>query len=243
MRIYKDATSPWGMGVFFEDHEFESMMDETRLRAGSDVFTVGEGVDVDLVLLRVYGLNPDIADLPQGIHGRTLFQPDGSLDLQVSRELADEAERSVIARRRLRSTLAHECAHVTLHRHLYAIHEGPTLFDEMSSRQVLVLCRGSEITSPTGDYPRTKEWWEYQANRGMGSLLLPTKLLRDHVEKVLASLGLATMQEALGQCRGEEVVRNLAGVFDVSLGMMVYRLQERGWLEKNSGQLDLGFMS
>jgi hypothetical protein len=240
VRTYKDATSPWGVGVYYDDGEFESMMDEVRTRAGADVFTVGKGVDIDLVLLRVYELSPDLVTLPEGVLGRTIFQPDGHLDLHLSRELADEAEDSATARRRLRSTLAHEGAHIALHRHLYCLEPTRTLFGETAPKQAGVLCRGSEIKERAGDYSHTKEWWEYQANRGMSALLLPAKLLHTHVEGKLKSLSIPNMQEALRLGRTEEVVRAVAAAFDVSFEMTIYRLQERGWLGKQTGQLELG---
>jgi hypothetical protein len=239
VRTYKDSGSPWGVGVYYEDKEFEAMMDEARLRGGTDVLTVGEGIDVDLVLQKGYGVSPEIVELPEGVLGRTTFHSDGKVLLELNRELADEAERSVGARHRLRSTLGHECGHIVLHGHLYSVDQGPSLFGGAPVRSAGVLCRSGDIRERP-DYGVSRQWWEYQANRAMAALLLPVGLFRKQVEETLKRMGIADARAALAAGRGREFVGELASAFDVSLDMTVYRLQERGWLPKNIAQYELG---
>jgi hypothetical protein len=52
MRTSPDQRSPWGQRVWFDDREFEDMMEEVRTRVGDGVFEVGSGVDVDAILSR-----------------------------------------------------------------------------------------------------------------------------------------------------------------------------------------------
>jgi hypothetical protein len=55
MRTSPGERSSWGQRVWFDDREFEGMMDEVRTRVGDGVFEVGSGVDVDAILSRYTG--------------------------------------------------------------------------------------------------------------------------------------------------------------------------------------------
>ena len=55
MRTSPDQRSPWCQRVWFDDREFEDMMDEVRTRVGDSVFEVGSGVDVDAICSRYTG--------------------------------------------------------------------------------------------------------------------------------------------------------------------------------------------
>jgi Zn-dependent peptidase ImmA (M78 family) len=239
---YKDPRSPWGVRVFYEDTEFESMMDEVRERGGADTFTVGEGVDVDLVLLRVYGVSPMITEMPEDILGRTSFFRNGDVILELNRDLTIKAETLASARHRLRSTLGHECGHITLHRHLYCVDQTPSLFAGDVRESAGVMCRKEDIHEKPG-YRETRQWWEYHANRGMASLLLPATLFRREVEERLRARNLPTMRDAVLHRRAEEVIEELASVFDVSMEMILYRLQERRWLPRDSRQVEISFQA
>lgn len=240
MRCYRDAKSPWGEGIWYDDREFAEIMDELRERAGHDIFVQGEGVDVEAMLLRLYGLSPDVRDLGEDVLGRTIFHRDGRLELEISRDLTNEAEASTVGRRRLRSTLAHECAHIALHRHLYVLDESKPLFPEMSSKPPGFLCRVTAIDDK-GRFASTREWWEYQANRGMASLLLPRGLIRDHLSRILDEQGFDNMNGALKSGEGATVIQEVMAVFDTSFEMTLYRLQDLGFIPKHAGQIELAF--
>ena len=93
MRQPRDRSSPFGQRLFFEASEFEQMMEDIRARAGADGFTEGEGVDVDLVLLRGFDLEADYVQLPDGVLGRTVFDSNGRVQrVEVDRELSNAAE-------------------------------------------------------------------------------------------------------------------------------------------------------
>ena len=240
MRIVRDNQSPWGQRVWFEDIEFDVMMDEARARAGKDVFTEGRGVDVEIILERVYGVVADYIDLPSGILGRTRFYPDGRLEVEVSRELSEAAELDDVARRRLRSTLGHECGHIVAHGHLHLEDtRSGRLFEQESVKEPSVLCRGEAIGSfKSGGYGG--RWWEYQANRAMASLLLPRNTLMSHVKHELEKRGTSNMEEVLCAGELETLTRNIMQTFDVSMSVTSYRLQELGHLPKSRKQAVLG---
>lgn len=237
MKRFRDPSIPAGAREWFSDSDFESSMDDLRTRCGDGVFTPGRGVDVDLVLLRGYGVNPDFVDLPEGVLGRTTFDPDGGLLVEVSRDLVEGAERSSVTRRRLRSTLAHECGHIVFHRHLFLADGQQSLFGSSAQASPHVLCRGETID----DRVRRRDGREYQANRGMASLLLPSGLIRSHVQEVLATHGYEALRYAAADGGAEQVLREVCDVFDVSLQMTLYRVLDLGLLPKETAQSDFGW--
>ena len=149
MRASKSAKSPWGQRLYFDSQEFETMMDELRDRCGADSFVEGKGVDVDLITLRGFRCDPDYISLPENVLGRTVFSPSGDVRMQLSRQLAEEAERDNVARRRLRTTLAHEVGHVACHRELFLKDQATMdLFvtgENEPNRPNTILCRDSSV--------------------------------------------------------------------------------------------------
>jgi hypothetical protein len=234
----RDSSLPAGAREWLSDSDFEYTMDDLRAQAGPDVFVPGQGVDVDLVLLRAYQVSPDFVGLPQGILGRTTFYPDGRVHVEVARELADEAEGSATARRRLRSTLGHECGHIAFHRHHFLVTDRQQpLFGSAPKAEPQVLCRGESID----DRVRKRDGREYQANRGMASLLLPQPLVRDYVRAALERAGVETLRDAARDGRAEQMLRELCDAFDVSLQMALYRVQDLKLLPRETAQSDFGW--
>ena len=233
MRASKDSRSPWGVRVYFDTPEFAGMMDEALFLAGSQAFRDGRGVDVDLVILKAYGLEPDYVNLRDGVLGRTLFQKDGSASIEISRALADLAETDQLARRRLRTTLAHEAGHAACHRQLFVSDtETLPLFNdermENEEEKPAILCRESSVA--IAGYQG--EWWEFQANQCMACLLLPRRLVGQKVSEIFAHLGVSDFSEAQAQTLDEEVIRLVSDSFDVSWQAVTYRLQELGFVPK-----------
>jgi hypothetical protein len=232
VKIRRDLKSPWGVRVYYDPPEFEAMMDELLFRAGPGVFREGSGVDIDLVLFKACDLEADYVHLPDGILGRTLFHEDGRPEIQISRPLADDAETDRLARRRLRTTLAHECGHVACHQPLFVTDtETLSLFGEEEEREEkpAILCREPSLGGYRGD------WWEFQANQCMAAVLLPKRFLVPRVGNLFASLGVADFLEALAKGLDEEFIRSVANTFDVSWQAAVLRLQGLGFVPSAEG--------
>jgi len=222
-----DALSPWKVRLYYETREFEAMMSELILRVDTPVFVAGKGVDVDLVLFKALSLEADYVDLEEGVLGRTLFRSDGKVSIEIARSLVDEAEVSGVARRRFRTTLAHEAGHVTAHRQLFLKDtETLSLFSNRpgEAENPAILCRetATELSSYSG------EWWEYQANQCMGALLLPKHFLSKQLDHALAVHGVDSFEMALRLGHGESVARGLANIFDVNGPVVLFRLQQMG---------------
>jgi len=234
MSVRPDPRSPWGARLWIRSTDFDPRMEEVLALAPAAQFKPGRGIDVDVVLLQAYAIDPDFVDLPDACVGRTVFEADGRYKVEVARGLADEAERSAPARRRLRSTLAHECAHVALHSVLHPIGAGPSLFEEMASPGPAVMCR-----EPSLDGAASGQWWEIQANKGMASLLMPRQIVGEQLRMWLASKGLESVEAAFAARRGEALVRVLSELFDVNLPVAFYRLRDLGFVPRDVGQTTL----
>jgi hypothetical protein len=108
-------------------------------------------------------------DLGPGNLGYTIFNSSGAVEaILISRFL--EEQNTTPARRRARSTVAHEAGHGLLH--------GPLFIGsaDLGEKQRLILCRSQDILVET-PRPYQGRWWEFQANQAIGSLLLPRLLV------------------------------------------------------------------
>jgi hypothetical protein len=162
--------------------------------------------------------------------GFTQFGPKGVEAIVVSRSLSEED--SKIADRRINTTLAHEGGHGLLHTHLFALEfRAPALRlfeDALDQKHQKILCRTDGVQG-TGDGEKTisynGRWWEYQANRVIGALLLPRSLVFQVLEPLLEGQGALGMK-TLDSTRRPDAVRNLADTFDVNPVVARIRLAE-----------------
>lgn len=229
MRIRRDKTSPWGKRLWIEDHDFEQTMDDLRAKLPNNAFSPGSGVDVEAILEQVLEVDVDYCDLEAGVLGKTRFLADGRVEVCVSRWLADAADKNKIQRRRFRATLAHEASHVIYHRRLY-LDSGTGWLFAPKSEDPQIMCREERIEGT----PYDGEWWEFQANQGMSCLLLPRPLLLTEFEEALERRGFDSIEAVAGEERAlTRLVGDLVDVFDVSMTMMIYRLQALNILPKD----------
>ena len=97
--------------------------------------------------------------------GCTIFNSSGAVEaILVSRSL--EEQNTTPARRRVRSTVAHEAGHGLLHGPLFI---GDN-FPDRGENQRRILCRSEDILVETQRSYRGR-WWEFQANQAIGESL------------------------------------------------------------------------
>jgi hypothetical protein len=104
------------------------------------------------------------------------FNSSGAVEaILVSRFL--EEQNTIPARRRVRSTVAHEAGHGLLHGSLFAEANFLNPLDgTVEKKQRRILCRSEDILVDT-QRSYGGRWWEFQANQAIGSLLLPRLLM------------------------------------------------------------------
>lgn len=104
--------------------------------------------------------------------GCTIFNSSGAVEaILVSRFL--EEQNTIPARRRVRSTVAHEAGHGSLFTEASFLNP---LDGTVGKNQRRILCRSEDILVDT-QRSYGGRWWEFQANQAIGSLLLPRLLM------------------------------------------------------------------
>jgi hypothetical protein len=166
MKEFPDRGGRLPYRLWYEESEIEAIVARELALAGDPVLAGRPATDVDAFLELHLGIVPDYAWLPRGVLGATEFTARGEVRLQVSAELSLRAGRERAAETLLRSTLAHEAAHILLHRVLF-LKESSDIFGGLKSRSEL--CRSVGVPRPGYQ----GEWWEWQANRGMSAVLMP----------------------------------------------------------------------
>ena len=208
MRERRDPGGRMPYRIYFEDGEIDQIM-EAELRRAHLPRIGDSAVDVDAFIETYLQITPEYVTLPRGVQGATDFFRDGTVAMRISAELSERAGlHEPGAENLIRTTLAHEAAHVLLHRSLF-LTQSEALFGQQASRQEL--CR--DIDPAGRGY--TGEWWEWQANRGMGALLLPRSEI----------IGIAGPWTAAA-LRDGQLVQMIARRFEVSNTAVCYRLEQ-----------------
>jgi hypothetical protein len=170
-------------------------------------------------------------DLGPGNLGCTIFNSSGRVEaILVSRFL--EEQNTIPARRRVRSTVAHEAGHGLLHGPLFMETNSPDLMNGADGKnRRLILCRSEDILVDTQP-SYAGRWWEFQANQAMGSLLLPSALMHAFLDQSGInpdSIGSRTLTPP----RRESLAKKAAVIFDVNPVVVRIRLDSLFPQKKN----------
>ena len=168
MKIVRSLTGPFSEKPVFTQADIENVCESELMKA--DLYPAKpEPVRVERLIEKRFGISVEYSDLPEGVLGYTAFGESGVQAIVVSRVLGENV--SVVARRRINTTLAHEAGHGFLHAYLYGLASKSDIFsiatDDTDGRPK-ILCRDGAAG-----------WSEVQANMAMGSLLLPEGLVKD----------------------------------------------------------------
>ena len=215
MRRFRSSVGPFAEKPFFTRADFERICEDELSQQGL-LPSEPSPIRIDRFVEKRFKVQPSYEDLPVGLLGFTRFGSNGVEEIVVSKALDDDG--TLVAERRLRTTLAHEVGHGLLHASLFALGTRPdSLFgDGLDDHALKVLCRpngvaGSETSSRKPSY----QWWEYQANQAMGALLLPRPLVHAALVPVLEQRGVLGTT-VLPSDRREPAARLLADTFNVN---------------------------
>jgi len=170
-------------------------------------------------------------DLGPGNLGCTVLNSSGTVEaIVVSRFL--EEQNTIPARRRVRSTVAHEAGHGLLHGPLFAETNSPDLMiGAVGKNRRLILCRSEDILFDTQQSYAGK-WWEFQANQAMGSLLLPSPLMHAFLDQ--SGINPSCFRSGiLTSAQHESLVKKAAVIFDVNPVVVRIRLDSLFPQKKN----------
>ena len=221
MKTYRSQSGPFSERPHFEPSEIDRICEDELRKAGLYPASPG-AVRIDRFVEKRFGAVPTYEDLPDGVLGYTKFGKKGVEAIVISAAL--DAERGEVAERRVRTTLAHEAGHGLLHAYLFAIDEPQNLFDADSQSDHKILCRDVQ-----GEEPNRRaydgRWWEFQANRAMGGLLCPSRLVQNALKPYLIPSG-SLGAETLDENNRDIAIRALAHIFDVNPVVVRIRLND-----------------
>ena len=233
MRTVQTRNGPFAERPHYEISEIELICTDA-LKSTDLLPESPKPVRIDRFVEKYFNVTPSYQSLPEGILGYTEFGSDGVKAIIVTTALDEDGGN--VSERRVRTTLAHEAGHGLLHMHLFALGEKPCQLFEDSSNQPKILCR--DVQGETlGLSSYDGRWWEYQANRAIGGLLLPRRIFSKAVEpfcEAKGGLGLPRVRESFR----EFVVKELAETFNVNPVVVRIRLNELFPAEK-TGQRSL----
>lgn len=222
MKTVRASSGPFSERPHFQPGEIDAICLEELDKAGCLPKAPGP-IRIDRFIEKRFGVVPQYDDLPDGILGYTRFSKRGVDAIVVAKALDTDGDK--VAERRIRTTLAHEGGHGLLHTYLFAIEDaGVSIFSSTPRDKDKILCR--DVQGENGKQSTyTGRWSEYQANRAIGSLLLPTGLIRLALEPYMVPAGLLGIPTLDGKRRGE-AERDLAEIFDVNPMVMRLRIAE-----------------
>lgn len=238
MKTFRASTGPFTERPYFEPAEIEEICHEALATTGLYP-TEPSPIRIERFIEKRFGAHVTYEDLPDGILGYTEFGSKGVLKVAVSRALDETGSRA--SERRISTTLAHEGGHGLLHAHLFALGaDVRSMFgNEIDSRRPKILCRDEALPSAGGPGSRSydKRWWEFQANRAIGGLLLPRSSAEQSLADLLEERG-SLGRRFLPPSSRDEAVRLLADVFDVNPAVARIRLDDL-YPSTEEGQLTL----
>lgn len=218
--------------IWYEAEEIEQIATE-QLRRAQLMPTLNQPVtDVERLIEVHLRAELDLyADLPDGVLGLTDFPARGAPKVLIDSALTEarDAERAVAGVvGRWRATLAHEAAHIFLHRYLFdpemaqlAGHSGLA----QPSEGGLMRCLHRDISPTTAEWNslrRRSDWREVQANRAMAALLMPRQIFRRLTQREIRELGFGSPPVAPDQA--ESLTARLAERLQVSKQAVGIRL-------------------
>jgi len=230
LRKYPAKAGPFDEALYFEQEEIENVC-ETALKSVGLYPDKPEPIRIERFLEKKFGLFPEYDDLPEGVLGYTKFGLDGPEKVVLSVSLSEMGSKT--SERRIATTIAHEAGHILFHSELFKRYFRRKLatnqffidFEPQPDGTRAVLCRDLPGASDKfSDY--SGRWWEHQANKAIGALLMPFGLLEKTVSPFFdAAKGQRTVSEIPNSEREAAILR-LSEVFDVNPVVAKIRFME-----------------
>ena len=241
----KDYRSPNGeRRLWFEDNEIEEIMTDELQRCGMFPSASAPVVDLEAFLELHLCVKLDLySDLGPNLLGVSRFVTRRRAIVKISRGLTAQAHEGVARGGilgRWRATLAHEAAHVILHRRLVDVPEAQgSLFSqgpEPDAETAITQCFERDIWFARG----AGDWKEVQANQGMASLLMPSILFTSLTRRIVgaqAADDLLAYIPAADTGAFSDLIRELSALCQVSREAARIRLHTLGLTRPSSAPM------
>jgi hypothetical protein len=212
--------------LWYDEDEIEQIMEDELRRAGLLPTPDSSVVDLEAFLEGHLKVTFDqYAALPAEVLGLTEFDPRRAPTVRINRVLTGTAMDSDWCppgiEGRWRATVAHEAAHVILHRILYdeALNQASLFTADSTAAPApkLQRCLKRDLSHRRGN----ADWREVQANRGMAALLMPKR----QFTKAARAVGVGSTSEEI-----DAACRALASQFGVSRQATTIRLNTLGFI-------------
>lgn len=227
MKTFRSSAGPFSERVYYTSKDIEQTCKSALQSVGLFPQTP-EPIRIDRFIEKRFKVTPEYEDLGVGVLGMAKFGKNGLQGIIVSERLDDG---STSSERRIRSTLAHEAGHGLLHGHLFALEAEGLLFGTEERQRPNILCRDTPDNIDQNRY--NGQWWEYQANRAIGGLLLPKDLVIEALKNVIIPIGNLGGSWTLPENR-QAILIELSDLFDVNPVVAEIRCSEL--FPKSGGQ-------
>jgi hypothetical protein len=227
MRNYRSKTGPFRERPYFTDAEIENICAEALISV--NLYPQNpEPIRIERFIERRFNVTPKYEPIEDGVLGLTVFGRDGVKDIIVSSKI--DEENSVVGERRIRSTLAYEGGHGLFHTHLFALASSKPLFgDHTDPHKPKVLCRDENDSALGNSYKG--QWWEFQANKAIGALLMPKSLVELAVDEFMITSGMMGFKQ-FDNSKELRATQLLTETFAVNAPVARIRLRELFPIEK-----------
>ena len=242
MREYRSADGE--RRLWFDPGEIEDIMEDELHQARMFPTPAEPAVDIEsFIEFYLHATLDQHANLDTDVLGETQFAKGRAPSVFINRVLTEQAEGELPPSGTLgrwRATLAHEGAHVILHRPLYELASAQGTLWDQSDFQSSSLARCFRWDIVTAKAPG--DWREVQANRGMAGLLMPGRPFTALIRKLLAvrrSDDLVVRVHSMNDLALKELVVELSRLCEVSQQAALIRMKSLGFV-RDSGEQMLG---
>jgi hypothetical protein len=222
MRTRPTSSGAFSEKIYYSDAEIEKIC-ESELRSAGFLPAAPEPIRIDRFIEKRFKIRVVYEDLSPGVLGYTTFGQIGVTGMSIASALLETGTQA--SDRRANATLAHEAGHGLLHTHLFAFAEGGlSLFKgdpDVTATKILCRAPGNSKSNRTYD----GKWWEVQANKAIGGLLMPRPLVTKAIQPYLQKRGSLGVVEIDPVAR-TQVIQHLADVFDVNQKVAEIRISQ-----------------
>jgi hypothetical protein len=230
MKEFRAISGPFEQQLHFSCEEIDQICRDA-LEKEKLLPSDPEPIRIDRFVEKCFKCQISFEDLGQGILGCTVFNANGSIKVVAISTRIDDG--TPVGERRLRATIAHEGGHGLMHPSLFMTSLGQgrlgfvqTNKENLDFKERRILCRDNDVKEGVArQRGYDGRWWEWQANRAIGGLLLPQYLVKKSVDELVERSSVTGVAELSPIKRGE-AVRRVAEVFNVNPTVAKIRLGE-----------------